>query len=68
MDCPSEERIICLALQGLDSVKGLRFDLTGRQLAVSMTERLDRSPIVCSPLGMGAVLKAATSDESRVRT
>lgn len=60
MDCPSEERLIRLALQQ-DSVKGMRFDLPGRRLDVfhegpvqAVTERLQ-------PLGLGAVLKDSRS-------
>lgn len=61
MDCPSEERIIRLALQSLDTVKTLHFDLSARQLAVihdgaaaPITDRLQ-------PLDMGAVLKHTQS-------
>lgn len=34
MDCPSEERLIRLALNGMDSVRGLSFDLSNRRLTV----------------------------------
>lgn len=57
MDCPSEERTIRLALEGLSAVRALSFDLPGRRLQVwhdpgvtgSITERL-------VPLGFGATL------------
>lgn len=65
MDCPSEERMIRLALEDTGSVLGLRFDLPQRQLDVIhrgesalVTERL-------VSLGLGASLqetKPATQD------
>jgi cation transport ATPase len=57
MDCPSEERTIRMALDGLVSVRALSFDLPGRRLTVwheqgaaeAIAGRLD-------PLGFGARL------------
>jgi Co/Zn/Cd efflux system component len=57
MDCPSEERTIRMALDGLASVRALSFDLPERRLTVwheqgaasIITERLE-------PLGLGAHL------------
>lgn len=57
MDCPSEERTIRLALEGVGKVRALTFDLSGRRLTVwhdsgaaqEITGRLE-------PLGLGASL------------
>lgn len=35
MDCPSEERMIRLALNGLEQIHTLAFDLSARQLQVT---------------------------------
>ena len=34
MDCPSEENLIRLKLEGLSNIKSLRFDITNRKLEV----------------------------------
>ena len=54
MDCPSEERLIRMALDGLDGVDGLQFDLQGRTLAV--THRGEPGSVLAKlvPLGLGA--------------
>lgn len=54
MDCPSEERLIRMALDGLDGVEKLRFDLQGRTLSV--THRGEPGPVLAKlePLGLGA--------------
>lgn len=54
MDCPSEERLVRMALDGLDGVVELRFDLQERMLAV--THRGEPGPVVAKlePLGLGA--------------
>lgn len=56
MDCPSEERMIRMALEGVDGLRSLAFDLQGRTLVVvhhgsaqALTRRLE-------PLGLGAAL------------
>jgi Co/Zn/Cd efflux system component len=53
MDCPSEERLIRMALDGLDGVLELRFDLQGRTLSV--THRGEPGPVLAKlqPLGLG---------------
>lgn len=60
MDCPSEERMIRLALEGVPGVRALRFDLAERRLQAThdgpadvLTERL-------LPLQLGATLEATT--------
>ena len=54
MDCPSEERLVRMALDGLDGVEELRFDLQGRTLSV--THRGEPGPLLAKlePLGLGA--------------
>jgi Co/Zn/Cd efflux system component len=54
MDCPSEERLIRMALDGLDGIGVLRFDLEKRTLAV--THRGESGPVLAKlePLGLGA--------------
>ncbi len=54
MDCPSEERMIRMALDGMTGVAELRFDLQGRTLTV-MHEG-DPAPVLAKlePLGFGA--------------
>lgn len=56
MDCPSEERLIRLALDGLEGIESLEFDLPGRRLAVR--HRGEPGPILqrLTPLGLGAEL------------
>lgn len=56
MDCPSEEKLIRMALANSSAVKGLEFDLQGRRLTVTH-EGLDQ-PILeaLKPLNFGAVV------------
>lgn len=56
MDCPSEENMIRMALQGIDGIQSLSFDLPGRKLVA-----VHRAPVGevlrrLEPLGLGAVL------------
>lgn len=60
MDCPSEERLVRMALDGVDDVVELRIDLRARTLAV--THRGEPGPVLSkvAPLGLGArVLESA---------
>ncbi len=54
MDCPSEERLVRMALEGLDAVVDLRFDLQVRTLSVA--HRGEPGPLLArlEPLGLGA--------------
>ncbi len=54
MDCPSEERLVRMALDGLDGVLDLRFDLQARTLSV--THRSEPGSVLAKlePLGLGA--------------
>lgn len=56
MDCPSEERMIRLALADLDGVDSLEFDLPGRSLVVVHTVTTDEINRRLAPLGLGARL------------
>lgn len=56
MDCPSEERMIRLALEPLDEVHGLQFDLEGRRLTVTHDGAAEHVLSHLEPLGFGARL------------
>lgn len=64
MDCPSEERIIRMALDGVAGIAELRFDLAARTLTVLHVG--DPSPLLerLEPLGLGARL-AGTEEAGR---
>jgi Co/Zn/Cd efflux system component len=59
MDCPSEERMIRMALDGTAGVAELRFDLGARTLTV--LHEGDPAPLLArlEPLGLGARLSAS---------
>ncbi len=61
MDCPSEERLIRMALQGMSQVKNLSFDLANRRLTIAH-EGL-AGPILkkLEPLNFGA--RVSSSDD-----
>ena len=63
MDCPSEERLIRMALDGLDGVDELRFDLQQRTLSV--IHRGEPGPLLAKiePLGLGARVVASAEAE-----
>ncbi|PKM04682.1 MAG: sodium:proton antiporter [Gammaproteobacteria bacterium HGW-Gammaproteobacteria-6] len=56
MDCPSEERIIRLALSPFDEVKALHFDLAQRQLRLQHDGPVEPLTAKLVSLGMGATL------------
>lgn len=56
MDCPSEERLIRLALDGLPEVRGLRFDLEHRRVEVRHIGPAEAVLVRLEPLGFGARL------------
>lgn len=63
MDCPSEERVIRLSLDGAEDVAAIEFDLPARRLAV--VHRGGVAPIAArlEPLGFGArLLETLESD------
>jgi len=41
MDCPSEERMVRMKLEGLANIESLEFDLPGRKLEVCHTDSYD---------------------------
>lgn len=57
MDCPSEERLVRMALEGLDQVAGLEFDLGRRRLTVAHTGDADALLQRLVPLNFGAHLR-----------
>lgn len=54
MDCPSEERIIRMALDGMEGVSDLRFDLEARMLTVVHAGEPGAVLRKLEPLGLGA--------------
>ena len=54
MDCPSEERMIRLAMADLDGVDSLEFDLPGRSLVVVHSSAVEEISRRLAPLGLGA--------------
>lgn len=63
MDCPSEERMIRMALEPVTAVRALDFDLAGRKLTI--WHKHGRAADIASrlaPLGLGAELVATRSD------
>lgn len=61
MDCPSEERMIRLALEDVENVRHLSFDLERRLLSVVHTGEIDAIAAKLATLGLGAEL-IGTSD------
>ncbi len=57
MDCPSEERMIRMALKPLDEVEGMRFDLDERTVAVVHRGSAQSVLALLEPLGFGARLE-----------
>lgn len=54
MDCPSEERMIRMALEGIDGIGELRFDLQARILTVLHQGAPEPLLAKLEPLGLGA--------------
>lgn len=66
MDCPSEERLIRLALEPLDQVEGMRFDLDARTVAVVHRGSADSVLAELEPLGFGARLDTSVDAQGDV--
>ena len=66
MDCPSEERMIRLALNGFEDIRGLSFDLSDRRLKVVHYGEAEPITSKLATLGLGASLQetAAADPES----
>lgn len=68
MDCPSEERIIRLALNSFDTVRALTFDLPNRRLELLHDGPVDLIAAKLSTLGLGAELQQSeAADAERLR-
>lgn len=57
MDCPSEERMIRLALNGFDEIRTLSFDLSNRRLEVVHDGEPEPITAKLATLGLGASLQ-----------
>ena len=68
MDCPSEERIIRMALDAVPEVRGLRFDLGNRRLEVRHVGAVEAVLARLEPLGFGVRLDGSVEAESEPET
>ena len=57
MDCPSEERLIRLALDGIEPPVGLKFDIPNRLVKVFHDAHLDEITTKLQSLNLGATLE-----------
>ena len=57
MDCPSEERMIRLALNGFEEIRALSFDLSNRRLKVVHDGEAEPITAKLATLGLGASLQ-----------
>jgi len=57
MDCPSEERMIRLALNGVEGIRALSFDLSNRRLKVVHDGEVEPVTSKLKTLGLGASLQ-----------
>lgn len=65
MDCPSEEKVIRMALDGSENVRHLTFDLSTRRLVIVHVGQADRILSALLPLGFGArISETRTLSES----
>lgn len=60
MDCPSEERMVRMALDGTTGIVDLRFDLQARTLTVIHAGDAAALVAKLQPLGLGATLAGST--------
>ena len=68
MDCPSEERIIRLALNGFEDIRTLFFDLSNRRLEVVHDGEVDPITAKLATLGLGASLQeSAAADPETIK-
>jgi len=66
MDCPSEERLVRMALQGVSEVQQLDFDLNERRLTVTHSTAPERLLELLAPLKFGAAIAKTTEAPSIV--
>lgn len=62
MDCPSEEALVRMALEGAQGVSRLEFDLGGRRLTVTHDGPSEAIVARLEPLGLGARLASSGPD------
>src|SRR5699024_8961854 len=68
MDCPSEERMIRLALNGFAEIRTLSFDLSNRRLEVVHDGEVDPITAELATLGLGASLQeSAAADPETIK-
>jgi cation transport ATPase len=68
MDCPSEERMIRLALNGFDEIRMLSFDLSNRRLEVLHDGSVVPITAKLTTLGLGASLQeTVTADPETIK-
>ncbi|MFO8010640.1 MAG: cation transporter [Dehalococcoidia bacterium] len=56
MDCPSEENLVRIKLEGIESIKSLDFDLSSRKLTVYHQGRLDEIESAINELNLNSKL------------
>lgn len=61
LDCPSEERLIRMALEGLEQEVALEFDTTNHRLKVFHTNNLEAIQSRIESLGLGSKLESTLS-------
>lgn len=66
MDCPCEENLIRMKLDGDQSVRHLDFDLVGRTLTVTHTGDIDGIAGKLASLNLGSVLRETVSTDDAV--
>jgi hypothetical protein len=64
MDCPSEERMIRLALNGFEEIRALSFDLSNRRLKVVHDGEVEPVTSKLKTLGLGASLQETVAAAS----
>ncbi|PAU75844.1 sodium:proton antiporter [Halovibrio salipaludis] len=65
MDCPSEERMVRLALNGFEDIRGLSFDLSDRRLTVVHEGEADPITAKLATLRLGAALQETVAADSK---
>ncbi len=68
MDCPSEEGMIRMALNGLSGIKRLSFDLGNRRLEILHDGDVEPIAERLATLGLGASLQQSVASEARAGT
>lgn len=68
MDCPSEERMIRLALNCFDNIRTLSFDLTNRRLTIAHVGGVEPITEKLVNLGLGAIFQeTVTADPESIK-